>query len=153
MGKTAPLPLARKSHVATVKVQRESTISSTNNTEPGSNDDFTTASDPSMLRACWVLLAIVFCSGRSSVFRKAARKGSPNLFAKRAARSGTRSGCLNDGTQVTHVGVGRGFHSVTSDSQAVTRSSENRPARYLPSRTNLPQPASPQTQSALPGFD
>ena len=125
-------------------------MSSTSSTGPPGSGSRETASEPSTLRACWTLFAIDFCSARSSVFESVGWNGKPISAAKRSAKSGTRCGCRLDGMQVTHSGAGRGAHCAIRSAQARTRSSANRPSRYLPCRTSPPQPASPQMQSAFP---
>ena len=125
-------------------------MSSTSSTGPSGMDSREIASEPSTFRACCVLLAIDFCSARSSLFSSTWWKGRPRRPASRAAKSGTKSGCRRDGMQVTHCGAGGGDHSAIISRQAWTSSSANRPSSYLPCRTRPPQPASRQMQSALP---
>ena len=127
-------------------------MSSTSSKGPSGKGSREIASDPSTFRACCVLFAIDFCSGRSSVFSSTRWNGSSIRIARRSAKFGTSSGCRCDGIHVTHSGAGCGDHRAINSRQARTSSSANRPSRYLPRLTSPPQPASPQMQSARPGF-
>ena len=149
-GHTIGQPRSRKSQAAIVNVQRESTISSTNNTGERIRSSSITLSDPSKLSACCMLLAMPFCSGLSLFFTSAARNGNSRASASLLAKSGTRSGCLIDGMQVTQVAAGSGLHSRSKRLEACTNSLENRWRSYLPDSTSRAHPASPHTQSAIP---
>ena len=139
---------SRNNRAATVKVQRESTTSSTKSTGPLSIALRSMASEPRTLRACWSLLFIVspFCSGRSAFLTNARRNGSRSDRASRRAKSGTRSGWRHDGIAVTRSGKGSGRHRCNKAAQALTSSSATHWSWYLPRRTRPPQPASPHVQ-------
>ena len=132
-----------------VKVQRESTVSSTSSTGPGGTEPFT-ANASATLRDCWAVLAISACGRLLRTFVTASWNGSRSPSATRAANDATSSGSRVDGTQVTHAGRGWGAQSRTSRTTASTSSSEKRPAARW-SRTSPPHPPSPQYARARPG--
>ena len=94
--------------------------------------------------SCWTLFSIVFC-GSVADLRRPARNGSPSGSASRR-EVGTSVGSRSDGTQVTHVGAGRGSHGRDQSGQPRHEAVVEPTGRPLAPGTRRPQPPSPDNQ-------